>query len=331
VIRARLAGPLLAGGLALVTLGVAPAAQAVTWTQVPAPTNLHALHVSDTAADLDWLSTSTGYGDVLEREVDGHWVEWQRDAYGAIELTGLTPGTTYTWRVYTPGNPGLWQLTSPPSEPSSFTTLSGPDTQPPAAPAAPTFSSTTTSGTSLSWLAATDNVEVTGYYLDQLVDGTWTTIRTVNAFQRWQSVYGLSPATSYTFAVRAFDARGNVSARSEPGTVTTKPLTEYPTCDVQLITFYSGFLASFAVNNSTTQTFTGWTITADLDASVSINSVFGGAVVSRSGNVLTLSPVSWNTTLRPGGALGPGIQGSSAQNLVPSNFAFNGIPCSVHR
>ena len=45
----------------------------------------------------------------------------------------------------------------------------------------------------------------------QLVGGVWSTIRTVGATARFQSINGLTPATAYTFAVIAFDARGNTS------------------------------------------------------------------------------------------------------------------------
>ena len=71
--------------------------------------------------------------------------------------------------------------------------------------------------------------------------GSWTTIRTVTPDQRFQTVYGLAANTSYSFAVIAFDARGNTSARSDPGTVTTLPYTATPTCKFQIIPFPRGF------------------------------------------------------------------------------------------
>lgn len=320
---------LLALTLAVTALGAAPAASAAQWEQLPVPTNLHALHVSDTEADLDWLSSSLGNGDVLQRKVNGRWKEWARDLHGFRELSGLTPGTTYTVRVYTLGNEGLWTLNSPPSPPFSFSTLPGPDAVPPQQPSPPTFTGTGTSSTTLFWPQTTDNVEVTGYYLDRLVDGTWTTLRTVGAFQNQQYVGGLSPATTVVFGVRAFDARGNVSARSAAAEVTTLAETAQPDCAVHLTTFWSGFLASLSVRNTTSAPITGWTITATLPASVAITSSFGGGSLSRDGDRLTISALSWNATLAPGGTLAPGFIGSSAQNLVPSGFAFNGIPCTV--
>ncbi len=54
----------------------------------------------------------------------------------------------------------------------SFTTLSGPDTVPPAKPAAPTCNSITTTRADVFWPETADNVQVTGYHLRQLA-GPW--------------------------------------------------------------------------------------------------------------------------------------------------------------
>ena len=87
------------------------------------------------------------------------------------------------------------------------------------------------------WGESTDNVQVTGYYLQQLIGGTWTTIRTVGPGERFQTVSGLAAGTAYQFAAIAFDARGNQSPRADPGTVTTLATTATPTCRVQTILF----------------------------------------------------------------------------------------------
>lgn len=91
-----------------------------------------------------------------------------------------------------------------------------PDTQPPTAPTHVTSMSKSATSVSLSWTASTDNVGVTGYivyYGSQSVSVTGTS--TV--------ISGLTPDTSYTFTVKAVDARGNQSAASTPLTVTTDP------------------------------------------------------------------------------------------------------------
>ncbi|WP_181804080.1 carbohydrate binding domain-containing protein [Streptomyces shenzhenensis] len=89
------------------------------------------------------------------------------------------------------------------------------DTQAPTAPTNLTSTGKTSSSVSLSWSAATDNVGVTAYDVysgSSQVAGVSGTSATVS---------GLSASTAYTFTVKARDAAGNVSAASNPVSVTT--------------------------------------------------------------------------------------------------------------
>ncbi|MBP1164001.1 hypothetical protein JOE44_000885 [Chryseobacterium sp. PvR013] len=85
------------------------------------------------------------------------------------------------------------------------------------APTAPTLaaSGTTATTTNLSWSGATDNVAVTGYDVYQgasLIGSTASATYTVT---------GLTPATTYSFSVKAKDAAGNASVSSNTVSVTT--------------------------------------------------------------------------------------------------------------
>ncbi|HEY8373043.1 MAG TPA: glycoside hydrolase family 18 chitinase [Pseudonocardiaceae bacterium] len=93
----------------------------------------------------------------------------------------------------------------------------GPDTQAPTAPANLRATAVTASSVTLAWDAATDDVGVTGYEVFR--DGTGVGTTTSTSF----TVTGLAAQTGYTFTVRARDAAGNVSAASDPLTVTTAP------------------------------------------------------------------------------------------------------------
>ncbi|KAA1423180.1 fibronectin type III domain-containing protein [Nocardioides antri] len=95
------------------------------------------------------------------------------------------------------------------------------DTTPPAAPAAPTSLRTTNVGTTsvgLAWTAPADP-DVAGY---DVFRGS-TKVVTVTGTSA--TVAGLTPATSYTFTVKAHDQAGNVSPASPPLTVTTTSAT----------------------------------------------------------------------------------------------------------
>jgi hypothetical protein len=314
---------------AAVVLGVlgGSAGPAMADEPLPAPFDVQAVHVADTSADLWWRRNGASAQDVVERQVGGIWQEYARGLYGSLELTGLTPGTTYTFRVYSIPVQGLWYTTSDYSETVSFTTLAEPDAVPPTPPKAPTFSSVTTTMANVFWPQTTDNVDVTGYHLQQLVDGAWTTIRTVGRGGNFQGVYGLSAGTSYSYAVIAFDARGNQSARSATGVLTTLAATAEATCRVQLTTFDPGFMLSFSVINTTVAPITGWTIRFTLPAHTTTSTRFGG-VLTRDGDTATLTPASYNNTFGPGGQLSVGLGGSVRPFVPPSGFTFNGVPCT---
>ncbi len=91
----------------------------------------------------------------------------------------------------------------------------GADTQAPSAPTSLASSNVTQTSLTLSWNASTDNVGVTGY---EVFQGS-TSLG--NVTETSTNITGLSPATSYTFKVRAFDDAGNNSADSNTVTVST--------------------------------------------------------------------------------------------------------------
>jgi hypothetical protein len=298
-------------------------------TPLDPPTLFRAQHVADVSADLSWASNGLVDQDVVQRLVNGAWREYARVRYsGMLALTGLTPGTTYTFRVYSIPIAGLGYTNSQPTQPVSFTTLPGPDTAAPAPPPAPMFSTVTTNRATVFWGEAVDNVQTTGYHLQQLTAGGWTTLRTVAAHERFQGISGLTPATTYTFAVLAFDAKGNTSARSAPATVTTLATTAYPMCKVQVITYNPGFQASVTITNTTPATFSGWTIRFTLAPTATVSSAFSG-VLTRDGAAGTITPMPWSNQIGAGGQLSVGFMGSAVPFTPPTDFTLNGLPCTT--
>jgi chitodextrinase len=91
----------------------------------------------------------------------------------------------------------------------------GGDTQAPTAPTSLVSSNVSQSGFTLTWVASTDNVGVTGYevFKDGVSVGTATTTS--------MNLSGLTAGTTYSMIVRAKDAAGNVSAASNALSVTT--------------------------------------------------------------------------------------------------------------
>lgn len=117
------------------------------------------------------------------------------------------------------------------------------------APTAPTnlaATGTTINSTQLSWTAATDNVAVTGYEVYQ-----GATLKATVATTSY-TVTGLSPATLYSFSVKAKDANNNVSAVSNVVDVTTLADTTAPSAPV---------LSASGTTNTTTNL--AWTAATD--------------------------------------------------------------------
>lgn len=326
--RRRLGTALSLAALCLGLLSVAPSA-ALADSPLPAPTGLQAQHVSDTSADLSWSSSGLSGGDVVQLLVNGSWQQYPtpNDVFGFLHLTNLTRGTTYTFRVYSVPVAGLGYTTSPPSAPVTFTTLSAPDTQPPAQPPAPTASGTTTTMTFLFVGTSTDNVQVTGYDLQELENGSWTTIDTLTSGDTVQEVFGLTPATSFQFAVVAFDAAGNRSVRSNPTTVTTLSPVPLPVCQVQLITYPPGFTADVSITNDTGAPLSNWSVSFTMASNTSVQTVFG-ATLTPAATGGTLNPAAYNATIGTGVKTFVGFTGSASPFSAPSGFTLNGQPCT---
>jgi chitodextrinase len=89
------------------------------------------------------------------------------------------------------------------------------DTTAPSVPSGLTSPSQTSTSVSLSWTASTDNTAVAGY--DVYRNGTKVGMSTSTTY----ADSGLSASTSYTYTVDAYDAAGNVSAKSSSLTVST--------------------------------------------------------------------------------------------------------------
>lgn len=297
-------------------------------TRLPTPTGLEVLHVADTTADMYWSSSCYSTGDVVQRYLNGSWQTYATGSCEYLALTGLTPGKTYTFRVYSAAVPDIGYSQSLPSASVSFTTLPGPDSVPPSKPGTPSFSGVTTTVVDVYWAQSTDNVQVTGYYLQELVNGTWTTIRTVTSSGNSQDINGLSPSTSYTFAVIAFDARGNTSARSNPGTVTTLATTLAASCQANLQAYGGGgFTLTAEIVNTTASDISGWSFGFSLVSTATVGSAFN-SVLARNGNTGTLTAASYDGTIGQGGSLLVGFTGTAPAATPPSGFSFDGVPCT---
>jgi fibronectin type 3 domain-containing protein len=109
------------------------------------------------------------------------------------------------------------------------TMIAGVDTTPPATPAAPILSESSSTGVTLTWVPSTDNVGVAGYNIYR--NGV---VASQVALPPYYDA-ALTPGNTYIYNLSAFDAQGNVSALSPPLTVTLIDLSP-PTVPTNLST-----------------------------------------------------------------------------------------------
>ena len=96
----------------------------------------------------------------------------------------------------------------------------GSDTQAPSAPGSLIATASSSTRVDLSWLASNDNVGVSGYTIYR----NGASLASVSSSTLGYSDTTASPSTTYSYAVDAYDAAGNHSAKSTPASVTTLTL-----------------------------------------------------------------------------------------------------------
>jgi chitodextrinase len=192
-----------------------------------------------TTATLNWSAATDNVGVTgYEYSINGGSSWTGIGTALTVNLTGLTPGVTYTFYVRAfdaAGNRGA----------TSSVSFRPTDTTPPSAPGTPTMSSITATSAVATWTAATDNVGVTGYEYSINGGSSWTGVGTALSV----SLSGLSPVTAYTFYVRAFDAAGNRSTSTSAGFTTSAPIMTvgtYSSGGVSAYGFTSGYEGSIS-------------------------------------------------------------------------------------
>ncbi|HEX7860840.1 MAG TPA: fibronectin type III domain-containing protein [Verrucomicrobiae bacterium] len=166
--------------------------------------------VTDTSITLNWsdLSNETGYRLEARVGASGNWNEIATPAANATSYhhSGLSAGTTMFYRLRAFNATG----TSSYSAEVSATTTSAP-----VAPVAPTLSATIQSATAVN-LTWNDVANESGYSIERRTgSGQWAQIATPAANATSYSDSGLTPATTYTYRIRALSAVGNSPFSSE--------------------------------------------------------------------------------------------------------------------
>ncbi|MEV4611282.1 glycoside hydrolase family 6 protein [Kitasatospora sp. NPDC049258] len=192
----------------------------------------------------------------------------------------------------------------------------GPDTTAPTTPTGLRSTAVTSSGVSLAWSPATDNVGVTGYdvYRGGALVGSTTATSYADS--------GLAASTSYSYTVRARDAAGNASALSAALVVGTSAGTGGGSGCTARYTVSSdwgaGFNADVTVTNTGGAATKSWKVTWSWGGNQQITNLWNGGL-NQSGQSVTVVDAGYNGAVAPGGSTAFGFGASySGANAAPT-------------
>ncbi|MBV1855830.1 cellulose binding domain-containing protein [Catellatospora tritici] len=321
---------LLGLAMAVVVAATVAASPATAATPLPTPGMPVATQVTQTSITITWAAVAGPVKDYTIQVIDGPLVPWYDLAHStttSFTHSGLTPDKVYEYRVIANAQANSGYTTSSPSGYNVVTTAPLPDSIPPTKPATPFAYSVSTVAATINTNGSTDNNRVAGYWVQRQVNGVWTDWATNSV----GTVYlnNLTPSTTYTVVVVAFDPNGNRSVRSDPVTFTTRAIQPTPTCRNSIITYGTQFTVTVTVENMTASTvLQNWTVTFTLPTADVLGGAFN-ATVTRAGDQATATPAFYVATINPGGAATFGFSATApAGSPPPSRFALNGtIPC----
>jgi chitodextrinase len=203
-------------------------------TQPPtAPTSLTATAASSSAINLSWGSSTdnVAVANYFIERCSGsgcsNFSQITTTTGTSYQDTGLSASTAYSYRVRAIDS--AYNYSSYSNTASATTQSGGGDTTPPTAPTNLAANATSSTQVSLSWTASTDNVGVTGYYVERCSDTGCSNFAQIgSAASTGYTDSGLTASTSYSYRVRATDAAGNLSSYSNTASATTPSSSKGP-------------------------------------------------------------------------------------------------------
>ncbi|MDT0400995.1 MULTISPECIES: cellulase family glycosylhydrolase [Streptomyces] len=243
-------------------------------------------------------------------------------------VTSFDPNQLTSWgrRIFEGAN----GIAATSEEAAVYGSGSNDDTTAPTAPGTPSASAVSSSSATLTWGAATDASGVTGYDVVRISGGQESAVTTTAGTSA--TVTGLSPDTSYTFAVYARDAAGNRSQRSATVTVTTSPGSATGACEIRYrVTseWPGGFQGEVTVRNTGSSAINGWTLAWAFPADQRITNMWGGTP-AQSGTDVSVTAASYTAAIPASGSVSLGFTASrTGTNPSPTAFTLNGAGCSV--
>lgn len=182
-------------------------------TAPTAPSKLGAQDKGETTIKLSWKASNDNIGVTRYDIYRGATLVGSTDGKTLFTDTGLTANTAYAYTIKAKDAAGNASAAS-----ATFNVTSNPlDTVAPTVPTNVAAAAKSDTGIMLSWTASTDNVAVTGY--DVYRGGTL--IGSASGSDTTYTDAGLTANTTYSYTVKAKDAKNNISAASGAAAITT--------------------------------------------------------------------------------------------------------------
>jgi hypothetical protein len=144
---------------------------------------------------------------------------------------------------------------------------------------------------------------------------------------------GLSPATTYYYAVTAVDAAGTSAASLQSSATTSAaPSGGASGCHVNYTIsnqWPGGFQAALTIENTGSTPLSNWTLTWAFANGQTVSNLWNGSE-TQSGSTVMVMNLGYNGSIPAGGSYtGVGFTGTwnNAANAVPASFAVNGVAC----
>ena len=144
---------------------------------------------------------------------------------------------------------------------------------------------------------------------------------------------GLSPATTYYYAVTAVDAVGTSAASPQSSATTSAaPSGGASGCHVNYTIsnqWPGGFQAALTIENTGSTPLSNWTLTWAFANGQTVSNLWNGSE-TQNGSTVMVTNLGYNGSIPAGGSYtGVGFTGTwnNAANAAPSSFTLNGVPC----
>ena len=288
------------GGTSAASTAASAKTNAVTVAAPTTPTKLAAGSATASSLNVTWTAVSGATSYKLEAQIGGTWTTIYTGSNASFSHTGLTAGTSYSYRISAENAGGFSAVSA---------TVTGKTSALPTAPTKLAAGSATANSLKLTWNAVSG---ATGYHLEAQINGNWQTVYTGTTASFTHT--GLDANTTYNYRVSVTTSVGTslvssaVSAKtSNAAPVTPTGLTANATSTSQLNVSWN------AVSNAAS-----YTLQVQMPGSTTWTTVYTGSNANFTHSGLTAN-TQYNYRVSATNAAGSSAVSSTVSATTPSS------------